>query len=325
MEQLYSKYRNNELTPEELIELREKIDASTDQELEIIMSKEWNTENINDSNIDSVRLEHLKQKIDSQIPLQHPRFSLSMKGIGQIAATILIPILLISTFYLYQENRVLASEEMVIATGKGERANITLPDGTKVYINSESTLQYTPVTYNRKERKLNFEGEAYFDVQHNTSVPFSILTNDVKIKVLGTKFNLQARKEEVDVEVFLEEGHVMLSSILSQQQQELFPNQKAILDKVSGKFTVIKTTPQQALAWKQSELIFQKVTLRKVIETIEKNYEIDIRLSQCDTIGNDLFSGTLPSENLSEALYILQKSYHFTYSISDNIVTFSCK
>lgn len=322
MEELNRKYKQNQLSDNDLLQLREKLNLLSDDELDYILCEEWMNGDIDTSNVTSEELTRMKQNVDKKIFTGMRVFLLN--NTLRYTAIILLPLLLFSTFYLYKQLSYVKSEDMIVTTGVGERANITLPDGTKVSISSESTLRYAPHLFNRSERKVEFEGEAYFDVIKNTSSPFSIITSDVEIRVLGTKFNLQARTGSPELNVFLEEGHVLLTST-SNMRQELFPNQKAVYNKCSEMFRVEKSNAVEELHWLRRELVFRKTPLNMVLKEIEKQYRVKIVFDEKDSFYRDLFTGILPSDDLMRTVRIFTEIYQLNCELAEDKVKLSRK
>lgn len=324
MRNLETKYLRNQLTSEELNLLREKVNSLSDDEIAASMQDRWVNGNIDKSIVPVERLNIIKEKIDRTIaPVRRVVFR---QKITSIAAAILLPALLLSTLYLYHENRTWAVEEMIVSTKRGERANITLPDGTNVTVNSESSLRYAPQTFNRSERSVKFEGEAYFDVAKRISLPFVILTNDLRIRVLGTKFNLSARINDKEVLLSLEEGHVSLFSFFSKDEKEVFANQQAVLDKLTGVITIISVPEIKTnSSWRHNELIFGNAHFSDVLTALENNYNITITMPAGINSSDDLFTGMIPSNNILEALEIIKLAYHLNYTLLGNQVTFNKK
>lgn len=323
MNELHTKYLNNTLSPDELIRLREKVNAASDKELEQQMLDSWLVAETPAGKIPDGSLVRIKKKVQTELQMETKRIPLWSRLL-RIAVVLLIPVLMLTTFYFYQQSTIVASSDMVVKAGKGEQVSITLPDGTEVRINAESVLRYNPVSFNKKERRIEFEGEAFFEVSSNKRVPFMVSTPDMCLKVLGTKFNLLSRQYAAMTEVSLLEGHVLLSSVLSKQQQELFSNQKAFLQKTTGQFNVIKEIEKTSIAWLNGELMFKNKPLEEVVKAIETHFNVSFRFAGCDTIGRDLFTGTFPASDLNEALKILQKSYGFVYARSGREITVTC-
>lgn len=307
---LEQKYRQDRLTPNELNELRAKVNSTSDELLEEAICNEWMHDDIDISSVDMQRMDRLKRSIDKKINKKLFVYFKFFKWI-QVAAIILLPISIAAIWYLYKENSQLSSEEMVVATGIGEHAKITLPDGTDVNLNAESKLCYIPKTYNKKERQIRFDGEGYFQVRKDKQRPFLINAQGLNVRVLGTKFNLLARKKDASAVLSLQEGSVLFSSLLTGMNVILKPNQKAILNQSTGIIIVKKEENfQDIIAWRRKELVFRNAPLRSVINSIEKNYNIKIRIKTKAYL-KDLFTGTLPNSNINEDLEILEKSYHF--------------
>jgi ferric-dicitrate binding protein FerR (iron transport regulator) len=315
MKNLNAKYRNNTLSSDELPELREKVNAVSDRELEGQLYDGWMNGEIDTNRVEAGRINRMKKKIDHAIGTKYPTFSRLIRW-GQFAAAALLPVFILLTAYFYRENSLMITDEMIVSTEKGERAGITLPDGTSVYLNWDSRLRYTPKEYNKKERKINFDGEGYFQVYRNKDVPFLIHAKGLHIKVMGTAFNLSVREYNKTAELVLEEGNVLLTAIKSNKKVMLLPNEKAILDQLTGDITVIsENNVKNASAWRRGDLIFRNTCLSDILQAIEDNYNVSIR-AQCEDLFNDRFTGILPLSNLNEVLTVIEKSYHLKAEIT---------
>ena len=154
MDYLEEKYKRNCLTPKELEELQRKVREMSDGQLEDRLFKGWQEDILDDSSVSAERLAILKRKVDKSI---FPKYRTKMLiSWGRIVAAILLPIFVFATFYFYQETRSLSSGEVLFSTFAEEHANLTLPDGTKVTMNSNSSLTYSPKDFNRDERCVDF-------------------------------------------------------------------------------------------------------------------------------------------------------------------------
>lgn len=150
MNDLIRKYKKDELTSEELSELRGVLNSVENQELEELILDDWLQEDIDTSSVNDGQLQRIKGRIDLATDKKVNRFALLIHW-TQIAAAVLLPVFVIISLYLYRENTILLSREIVVETGKAERAGVILPDGTTVSLNSESRLVYLPKSYNEKE------------------------------------------------------------------------------------------------------------------------------------------------------------------------------
>lgn len=321
MDQLEKKYQHNELTPTELAELKKQASDLSDQELENRLLQRWLDSHSEDYEQHAARTKAIGKRLEAK--LFPPDRGRSWIHIMRIAGVWLIPILLFSTFYFYRQSSRLGEGDMLVHVGKGERVSLVLPDGTAVSLNSESELRYNPNSFNKEQRHVHFQGEAYFEVTPNEHVPFVVATSGMKLKVLGTKFNMLSREQNKNIEVALLEGHVLLTSELSAQKQELFADEKVVFSKTTGQFTVSKKEIERAIAWRKGDLVFYSQTLKDILHEIELNYNVTFNADQVCTLLTDTFTGTLPINNLNEALEILQHSYNISYTGNGQHITLS--
>lgn len=161
---------------------------------------------------------------------------------------------------------------------------IHLPDGTNVTLNSNSHLTF-PKEFNGKERKIEFDGEAFFDVAHNPQKPFIIHTGNTEIKVVGTSFNVNAYQSNPTVEVVVETGKVLFNSTLS--AKTVVENQVALMPGEKGKFLKSKNTIEKTenkdhnfLSWKTHNFVFDKTPLSEFATTVGKAYQVNIQLDK---------------------------------------------
>lgn len=314
--ELEQKYRKDSLTPDELRQLREKVNSTSDACLEDSLQEAWDT--VEDSQADSQRLEELKMRIDRQLFSSGHVMPFYLKVL-RIAAAILLPLFMITTIYLYQENATLSEQDFVVSTGEGEQVTVSLPDGTQVTLNADSRLIYNLSDYNSDERRVTFDGEGYFRVAKNPESPFSVNAKGLKVSVLGTTFNLRARSSDTIAELSLEEGSVRFFSLKSGQNVVLSPNQKAVLDQIYGVVTVKDSRyVTDASAWRRGELVFRNVPFAEVLEEIGKVYHVSIIMEAAEQeYQNDLFTGVLSRTDINEVLEVIEHSYHMKAILKD--------
>lgn len=321
MTELVKKYYENRLSTDELTSMKESINAATDQELEAILNDLWKKETGISS--DELIISDIKMNIDKINSRRKWQRKQVTRILYRAVAIIAVPLFAAFMINLLDRLPVPAASDMIVSVGSGEKVNIVLPDGTKVKLNSETTLNYSINDFNRKLREIALTGEAYFEVAKNDRKPFIIKTNSWDVKVLGTEFNLQARDEELTTEIDLLEGEVALKSHATQQEVRLYASQRAVLDKRTGSIRVIKGAPPVGASWIKGELVFHSTPVRNVFKAIERNYGINISIDKSDTLYNDLFTGTFATDNLNETLEILKMHYRFTYQVKGSEVTIS--
>lgn len=319
MDNLEQKYRNDNLTPDELKHLREEVNSTSNARLEDSLRETW--EAAEASSADVHRLDELKTRIDERI-FPTKRVTPLYWKVLRIAAAVLLPLFIIATAYLYQKNTVLSQQDFVASTGSGEQVTISLPDDTQVTLNANSRLSYNLSDYNSDERQIRFDGEGYFRVAKNPSSPFSIVAKGLKVSVLGTTFNLRARSSDVTAELSLEEGSVCFQALKTGQKVILSPNQKVILDQKLGTLNVGKERyATDASAWRRGELVFRNVPFAEVLEEIEETYHVSIVMEAGgQAYQNDLFTGVLSRTNINEALEVIEHSYHLKATLKDDII-----
>lgn len=308
MKELLEKYISGKLTHQDLETLRTQDQASADAELGEFMKNKWMNEDIDTSRVSDGLQDKVRMNLNRQLNPVRNKIPLYVKVLGW-AAAILLPILFISTLHFYHESNNLISDEMVVTTGEGEKATISLPDGTKVTLNSESRLGYIPKTFNRETRQINFSGEGYFVVAKNKECPFMIGARGLNVKVLGTTFDLLVREKEETAQLALEEGKVWFGSLVSGKSVILLPNQKLMMDQNTGKITVFKESVENVSTWRRNEIIFRNVSLQTVLKRIEKTYNVRISIKGRED-STDLFTGTLATNDINGVLEVLEKSYH---------------
>jgi ferric-dicitrate binding protein FerR (iron transport regulator) len=309
MEDLQHKYRKGQLSSEELSSLREEVNHSTDDEITIGLHDIWMNEEIDTSHVNSLQMDKMKKRIDRKTKVESPSY-LFIRRIIQLAVAVLLPIFILTTFYFQKENNRLTSSEIIIVTDVGERVSITLPDATIVTLNSESKLTYTPQTYNKNKRQIIFEGEGYFQVNKDTEKLFEIQARGLNVQVLGTTFNLLARKNREEAVLALEEGSVSFSSTLTGKRVLLSPFQKAILNQSNGEIKVLtEQVIKDASSWKRNELVFRNVSFLTLLKSVEESYGVRIETDyQPEPL--DLFTGTIPASDINEVLEIIERTYH---------------
>lgn len=165
-----------------------------------------------------------------------------------------------------------------LSTPKGGQYQITLPDGTHVWLNAASTLTY-PIEFNDNKREIMLEGEAYFEVAKDPAKPFIVNTAEQDIEVLGTSFNINAYNNEAVTKTTLLKGSVRINTTRDNQtngqSRILIPNQQSIVGK-GTKIVVKPVDPQSAIAWKNGLFNFHGLSIDESMKQVERWYDIRI-------------------------------------------------
>ena len=151
----------------------------------------------------------------------------------------------------------------------GSKTKLYLPDGTLVWLNAGSKMSYAQ-DFGINERALNLTGEAYFEVTKNKHIPFKVHTDELDVKVLGTKFNFRNYQDDLEAKVCLLEGKVALST--QQKETILHPDQQALLDKKTGKLLISNTKAAYSAEWTNDRLYFDEALLPDIVKELERSY-----------------------------------------------------
>lgn len=217
----------------------------------------------------------------------------------------------------YQQSKLdkIAQTMNVVTVPAGQRVNLTLSDGTNVWLNSRSTMQY-PAYFSANKREVKLDGEAYFEVTHNAKRPFIVNTQKYNVKVLGTKFNVDAYSDMGEFSTALLEGSVkIVDRKNSANETLLLPDNKAFLH--NGKLEMQPISDYNHYRWKEGLICFRDIKFSQLMSEFEKCYGFRI-IIQNKSIENFEFSGKFrQSDGIDYALRVLQKDSYFTFSRDD--------
>ena len=177
-------------------------------------------------------------------------------------------------------------------TPRGGTYQVTLPDGTHVWLNADSKISF-PAKFSGTSRKILLSGEAYFEVSHASKAipkPFIVETARQQVTVLGTHFNISAYSDEHDTKTTLLEGSVKVSTSQGAPATILRPNQQAIT--IGTTITTKEVDPSLAIAWKTGRFTYKDTPLETVMRQISRWYDVDITYTSND-LKNELFSGSV--------------------------------
>jgi transmembrane sensor len=196
---------------------------------------------------------------------------------------------------------------------RGGQYQLTLPDGSKVWLNAASSIRY-PVAFGN-ERRVELTGEAYFEVAKDARKPFHVVTPTQDVEVLGTHFNVNAYANEPAVKTTLLEGKVKVrqrSKVNGQLKAEsealLSPGEQAVLSRAHSPFTIDHSPDlEQAMAWKNGFILFNKADIKSIMRQVERWYNVDVVYE--GEIQQRTFTGGIErSARLSELLRLLEVS-----------------
>jgi ferric-dicitrate binding protein FerR (iron transport regulator) len=205
----------------------------------------------------------------------------------------------------------IASAMHTVTVPPGQRVNILLPDGTKVWLNARSEIKY-PAFFAGGQRKVELDGEAYFEVSRNENAPFIVHTGKCDIEVLGTIFDVDAYDRSDYFSIALIEGAVRVTNRINPQNiLTLAPRHKA--DFVDGMLNVTPIDDYDTYRWRDGLLCFKDTDVTELLQRLEKCYDVRIIIEN-HTLSGHAISGKLRiSDGIDNALRILQKDAKYTF------------
>lgn len=206
------------------------------------------------------------------------------------------------------------ADMLVAVANEGIVKEVTLPDGTRVWLNNSATLKY-PREFSKDERSVHLEGEAYFKVTKNHQKPFIVESDAMRVKVLGTTFNFKSDPRCRVAEATLIEGEIEVKGKREEGQIILTPGQRAELNKSTGRLTVKQVDAKLDAVWHDDLIPFEKADIFTITKALERFYDVKIILSP-DIRLDKTYSGVLKKKsNIESVLKSLQNSIPIDYKI----------
>ncbi|MHC1778604.1 MAG: FecR family protein [Bacteroidales bacterium] len=193
----------------------------------------------------------------------------------------------------------LKAEYNELAIPKGRSYSLVLSDGTKIWLNALSKIKY-PVRFDNHERRVVISGEAYFEVAKNEKVPFIVETSYYDVKVLGTKFNVNAYSDEKEVATTLLSGLVSIPSA-DGSSTVVEPGEQYKYDKETKKSTLKTVNTDLYISWTNNNLLMEQMTLADIFKVLTRRYEIDTFFTE-EGLKDETFSGLVPLNDSLEVI-----------------------
>ena len=216
-------------------------------------------------------------------------------------------------------NEALTYNELTVPYGKTFK--LELSDGTQVYLNAGTTFKYPVAFIKTEHRQVFLDGEALFDVSKSKTHPFIVSTEDLNVRVLGTRFNVSSYKEDATTQTVLVEGSVGLY-----QKDEIFketsatvltPGKIASLNKRNKTIEIKEVDVEEYIAWTQGKLFFKIRPFSEIIEVLERHYDVSIT-NNYEKLNAQRFFAKFDIETIEEVLNSFQFSEAFEYEVNDN-------
>lgn len=235
---------------------------------------------------------------------------------ARVAAAVLI---VLGVIYIFNKpadtsgDMVLQNLVTTEATGQKQ---VTLPDGTTVWINRESELLY-PENFTQNTREVYLKGEAFFEVMHDENKPFIVHAGISKSTVIGTSFNLRAYGKEDDIRLTVVSGKVAFTLADDREQVLVTPGNMALLQRNSKKIHNGENTDINFLSWKTNELTFNDCAMHELLATLKRHYGISLEV-EYETTNNCHFTGDFRDTELDNTLQIITRAIGASYKKSGN-------
>lgn len=232
-----------------------------------------------------------------------------------IAAASIILIVALSAYFIGHKQADAPKGMITMSVMNGQKGNISLVDGTQVYLNSGSKIIYDN-SYNEKERKLILEGEAYFEVAKDKDKRFIVEANGINVEALGTSFNVKAHKNDKSVSVILIEGSIKVGD--DSQEDILIPNERIEYDLQSRKFAKSELHANiNHLLWRSEELAFYGESLEDVCKILTRMYNCQF-VFKSEDVKKYTYNGVIKNNSLGNVLDFISQTASIRYEINDN-------
>lgn len=364
--ELLAKKLSGEITPEELYELELYVKAHPeDQYFQELLTTWWSGSTEESSSLQSGQEDHFKyilQKASEQpalvaLPNTDNQDSIfhRFKWLKYAVAASVIGV--VALLWVFNDGNVqddankLASQENEIVAKKGTKSRLLLPDGTQVWLNSDTKLVYKS-DFNDSLREVSLEGEAYFDVVKNPKKPFIVHTSGISIRVLGTAFNVKSYPQESVIEATLVRGLIEVERNSEPHASRILlrPNEKLTyskplnkidgVEKIGGTEAItsapvakskaqsieISSIPKNLTdslrmetSWVYGKLLFEGDSFRDLAQKMERWFNVKITFKN-NKVASYRFRGVFADENIEEALNALELTNPFKYTINGNEV-----
>jgi ferric-dicitrate binding protein FerR (iron transport regulator) len=259
----------------------------------------------------------LNRQIDEEQATGLSVWRRAVPAVLRIAATVVVALglgwLIYTRFYSEPSPRYITQK-----TVRGQRATVTLSDGSVVRLNAESQITY-PDKFTAGIREIQLTGEAFFDVHRDPGHPFIVHSQGLKTSVLGTSFNIQAEATATTVQVTVKTGRVQVEPEADDSGRRLVlnPMQQVTYTRANASLTRQTVALERYLAWTDDIIYLDNTPIREMVGILEKWYGVTISLEQ-EGLGNCLINGKYKSDQLINILEGLEFMQGITYRFVNN-------
>ncbi len=223
---------------------------------------------------------------------------------------------------VYEENGKgnVKEEYNKLVTPVGGEYFLVLSDGTKVFLNADSELEY-PVEFTGEKRVVDLKGEAYFEVKKDSLHPFIVRINGAEVTVLGTSFNVNTYGDDGHVYTTLVNGVVQVSSKKNGQEEVLKPGMQSVMDVQTGQLTVREVDVNAYVAWREGRFVFRAMTLDLIMRQLQRWYDFEV-FYQNPELKDYEFRGVIKRDmDLDKVLSVIKATTNVDFEIKGKVIT----
>lgn len=264
-------------------------------------------------------VENAWEKVSNRIE-QVPNLRISRSrhrylSVLKIAASVCLLAVTGALLFKILPEKVARQQGTIVRNSEGNNTRILLPDSSTVWLNANSTIEYTP-DFGKTFREVTLKGEAFFDVKKDSKA-FIVKTDNMQVHVKGTRFNVEAYKKNELIKTTLEEGKVELHVEGSNKFFTMTPGDQIILNTQLNDVVVQKVNPSDFSAWKEEKLIFDNVPLSEIVAKLENRYKVKITINSLRA-KHELLTMIVEQEDLDEVLEMIKLSSQLQVKMERN-------
>lgn len=280
---LLKKYRDDNITADELRRLRRMADDSSDEDLAAAIGEDW---------------EDFARDYEDETHARRARY----RYIGVAAAVALLLASLCMTVIFYRELHATDNFATTFSSTAYQTSIIALPDGSKITMSRNSEVSCREVSFMRGDRRISFNGEGFFEIHSDASHPFVIAASGFEVVVKGTVFNLYTTPGDTIAELALVSGVVEIKTA-ENGTTTVQPNQKAVINRRTGVVEVLPCPDMRGVsAWQQGEIVLENASAADISSAFRRYYGVAVDIAARDSA---TFTGTLPVNSLPVALDVV--------------------
>jgi ferric-dicitrate binding protein FerR (iron transport regulator) len=302
---VFINYFKGELTEKQEKDLLDWVEQSEENYQELLKERKlWDILILSDAS---------KNKESESEIQQSNRFRRVIYNIGKVAAIFIVAFGLGILFKTNSGLQITTTKFNKIEVPRGQRVLITLVDGTKVWLNAKSKFTF-PDHFEKNNRTVQLDGEAYFDVVHNEKDPFIVKTSKYQIKVLGTQFNVNAYQNSNNFETTLVEGRVLLKTYdPGSLTIELKPDEQYSEDSGTGKYHIKKVVAKENISWIDGVYTFNDQSFSDIVQRLERYYDTKIVVNYPELLDYRFTGKFRYRDSLTMILDVVKQNKAFTY------------